>query len=84
MNLLHHMKKKECGEKNCEKEFSSIEKHLNNKYVSLEADYLKWPFVGNRFDSVQWKSGVKYGDSDVKTTLKVKKIVLILYRFHNY
>ncbi|XP_025405727.1 vacuolar protein sorting-associated protein 13B-like [Sipha flava] len=33
-----------------------IEDHLNNPYA-LEKTNSKWPFVGNRFNRVQWKSG---------------------------
>lgn len=35
----------------------SIDEHLYNdiKYLPMEQD-LKWPFVGNQFNSIQWKS----------------------------
>lgn len=49
----------------------SIEEHLQNQqYVSTNAN-LKWPFVGNQFDRVQWKSGIVHDVENVRTTLQV-------------
>lgn len=44
--------------------------HLNNPYT-LERTNLKWPFVGNRFDHVQWKSEI--AQHKIRTTQTVKK-----------
>lgn len=49
---------------------STIEEHENDYQRKWTKTDLKWPFVGNRFDRVQWKSGIE--QDNVKTKLKVK------------
>lgn len=69
--VSQHIKPSKNSENRDYKKVFSIEEHLNDKYVSINTVDLKWPFIGHRFNDVQWKSGVKYGDDDVKTILQV-------------
>lgn len=66
---------------------SSIEEHLNNQYISTKTN-VKWPFVGNQFDRVQWKSGIVHDLNKVKTNLRVYYKCFffynILYKIYNY
>lgn len=49
-----------------------IGEHVNNPHA-LEKTGLKWPFVGNRFDHVQWKSGIAGHKIATTQTVKRKK-----------
>lgn len=48
----------------------SIEEHLQDQYPLTNTN-LKWPYIGDEFESVRWKPGIVHDADNVKTTLQV-------------
>lgn len=52
--------------------YFTIDDLLNGKYTIVDSD-LQWPFIGNQYANIKWKSS---DTPDTQTTVKVKFIVI--------